>query len=177
MHNIFNILANRLNNKLYHLAIVLHYIGAAFSIIAAIISFCHSSISFKIPFHFTFSGILSLIFALILQLSFTKNKFIKKFCSVEEKNEELLSKNLRIGTIQSISSPTILNEMFDKEGKGIKGEYVGWYLCDGRNGTPDLRFQYTNISGLQAFKSHASFTVSNSNPIIAYIIFFDSNKN
>ena len=113
---------------------VLHYVGAVVSIIATIIPFCHSYFPFKTPFLYAIVGILSLSFAIILQLSLIKNKVLNNFCSAQQQNDELTSKNLRIGTIQSISSPTILNEMFDQEGKGIKGEYCGWYLCDGRNG-------------------------------------------
>ena len=29
-------------------------------------------------------------------------------------------------------------KLFDSEGKGLN-EMIDWYLCDGRNGTPDLR--------------------------------------
>jgi hypothetical protein len=33
-------------------------------------------------------------------------------------------------------------DFFDKTGKGFD-EMTGWYLCDGRNGTPDLRGRFT----------------------------------
>jgi microcystin-dependent protein len=40
------------------------------------------------------------------------------------------------GTILAVASQTVLG--FFKEGKGF-GEYLGWYLCDGRSGRPDLK--------------------------------------
>lgn len=41
------------------------------------------------------------------------------------------------GTLLLIASSEIDN-WFNLNGAGI-GEYKGWYICDGRNGTPDLR--------------------------------------
>ena len=39
-----------------------------------------------------------------------------------------------------IGSEAIL-KFFDSNGKGI-GEYIGWFLCEGRNGTLDLRDKF-----------------------------------
>jgi hypothetical protein len=50
-------------------------------------------------------------------------------------NKPLISQ-LPVGTILSVSSISILDG-FNQDGKGI-GDYLGWYLCDGRNGAPDL---------------------------------------
>ena len=44
------------------------------------------------------------------------------------------------GTVLMIASAEI-DDWFNLNGKGL-GEYAGWYLCDGRNGTPDLRGRF-----------------------------------
>jgi hypothetical protein len=44
-----------------------------------------------------------------------------------------------IGTILAVASQTVLG--FFKESKGF-GEYLGWYLCDGYNGRPDLKGRF-----------------------------------
>lgn len=41
------------------------------------------------------------------------------------------------GSILAIGS-TEVDYWFNMHGMGL-GEYTGWYICDGRNGTPDLR--------------------------------------
>lgn len=41
------------------------------------------------------------------------------------------------GTVVTIAT-TEIDNWFNVNGVGL-GEYAGWYLCDGRNGTPDLR--------------------------------------
>ena len=43
-------------------------------------------------------------------------------------------------SIVMIGSETMLN-FFDSNGKGFD-EMIGWYLCDGRNGSPDLRGRF-----------------------------------
>ena len=45
-----------------------------------------------------------------------------------------------IGTVFSVTSLNVL-EYFDINGKGF-GDYLGWYLADGKNGRPDLRGRY-----------------------------------
>ena len=32
-------------------------------------------------------------------------------------------------------------QWFNEQGQG-RSEYIGWYICDGRNGTPDLRGRF-----------------------------------
>ena len=44
------------------------------------------------------------------------------------------------GTIVLVASK-LISEWFQENGYGM-GEYYGWYLCDGRNGTPDLRAKF-----------------------------------
>ena len=43
------------------------------------------------------------------------------------------------GTILAVASQTVFG--FFREGKGF-GEYLGWYLCDGKAGRPDLRGRF-----------------------------------
>ncbi|CAF0881425.1 unnamed protein product [Adineta ricciae] len=40
-------------------------------------------------------------------------------------------------------------------GKGI-GEHAGWYICDGRNGTSDLRGRF--VIGRDVFNSTSSYS-------------------
>jgi hypothetical protein len=44
------------------------------------------------------------------------------------------------GTILSVGTSEI-DFWFNMQGIGL-GEYAGWYICDGRNGTPDLRGRF-----------------------------------
>ena len=45
-----------------------------------------------------------------------------------------------IGTVLSLSSLNAL-EYFDNDGNGF-GDYLGWYLCDGKNGRPNLKGRF-----------------------------------
>ncbi|CAF1225211.1 unnamed protein product [Didymodactylos carnosus] len=44
---------------------------------------------------------------------------------------------------------------FTIQGNGI-GEYTGWYICDGRNGTPDLRGRF--LVGRDVFSSESDYS-------------------
>ncbi|CAF2105046.1 unnamed protein product [Rotaria magnacalcarata] len=48
-----------------------------------------------------------------------------------------------------------MDDWFNINGKGL-GEYSGWYICDGRNGTPDLRGRF--LVGRDVFNSDASYS-------------------
>ena len=86
-------------------------------------------------------------------------------------NKKLI-KNFPLGTIISIRSKKILSRFFDKDGKGM-GDYLDWYICDGRNGTPDLRFKYRNFSDTNGICTDLDNSgTNNEKQIIAYIIFF-----
>jgi microcystin-dependent protein len=50
-------------------------------------------------------------------------------------SQNVLTHKYPKGTILAVASQTVLG--FFKEGKGF-GEYLGWYLCDGKAGRPDL---------------------------------------
>ena len=41
----------------------------------------------------------------------------------------------------TIIASTQVDDWFNLSGKGMS-EYAGWYICDGRNGTPDLRGKF-----------------------------------
>ena len=47
------------------------------------------------------------------------------------------------GTIVMIGT-TEIDQWFNMNGAGL-GEYQGWYLCDGRNSTPDLNGKFLGI--------------------------------
>ena len=123
------------------------------------------------PIDFSIVGVTSLVLAVTLQLM-QSNKFLR--CCSEHNKMIKTSKqsdtNIPIGTIQSITSPTVLTEMFDTDGKGVQ-DFLGWYICNGKNGTPDLTFRYTNHSEIQFFNTNSTHK---ENYIIAYAIFFDA---
>jgi len=57
-------------------------------------------------------------------------------------------------SIVMIGSEEIL-KFFDSNGKGF-GEYIGWFLCDGRNGTPNLRGKF--VVGRDEFTPGSSYS-------------------
>jgi microcystin-dependent protein len=61
--------------------------------------------------------------------------------------------NLPRGTILMIGSSEIDN-WFNMLGAGI-GEYKGWFICDGRNGTPDLRGRF--VVGRDSLNAESNF--------------------
>ncbi|CAF4104849.1 unnamed protein product [Rotaria sp. Silwood1] len=50
---------------------------------------------------------------------------------------------------------TEIDNWFNINGKGL-GEYSGWYICDGRNGTPDLRGRF--LVGRDVLSSGSSYS-------------------
>jgi len=60
------------------------------------------------------------------------------------------------GTILMISSSEIDN-WFNMLGAGL-GEYQDWFICDGRNGTPDLRGRF--VVGRDAFNSQSDYSAN-----------------
>ena len=67
---------------------------------------------------------------------------INHYLRQESKNIASSQSNTKLprGTVLMIASAE-LDDWFNINGKGL-GEYAGWYLCDGRNGTPDLRGRF-----------------------------------
>jgi hypothetical protein len=80
---------------------------------------------------------------LTLQNDFTKNS-INAEDLLKKESDNIKSYRsttmLPRGTILMVASK-LVNEWFNANGYGL-GEYDGWYLCDGRNGTPDLRAKF-----------------------------------
>jgi len=86
---------------------------------------------------------------------FKKNLFfsrIKKFYSEADFNKEftLETHKYRTKVVRQFPNYSIVMlgseeqlRFFDGDGKGFD-EMTGWYLCDGRNGTPDLRGRVAN---------------------------------
>lgn len=62
------------------------------------------------------------------------------------------------GVVMAIAT-TQIDKWFNMFGAGL-GEYDGWYLCDGRNGTPDLSGRF--LAGRDAFNSLSPFATINS---------------
>ncbi|CAF4575904.1 unnamed protein product [Rotaria socialis] len=58
------------------------------------------------------------------------------------------------GTVVMVASSE-MDHWFNINGKGL-GEYSGWYICDGRNGTPDLRGRF--LVGRDALNSGSSYS-------------------
>ncbi|CAF1505043.1 unnamed protein product [Adineta steineri] len=58
------------------------------------------------------------------------------------------------GTVLMVAS-TEMDNWFNLNGKGL-GEYAGWYICDGRNGTPDLRGRF--VVGRDIFNYGSSYS-------------------
>lgn len=58
------------------------------------------------------------------------------------------------GTVLMIASAE-MDDWFNLNGKGL-GEYSGWYICDGRNGTPDLRGRF--VVGRDVSNSDSSYS-------------------
>ena len=54
--------------------------------------------------------------------------------------QERLPQPYPIGMVTIIAS-NVVDDWFNLNGKGL-GEYAGWYICDGRNGTPDLKGKF-----------------------------------
>ncbi|XP_065665060.1 uncharacterized protein LOC136086703 [Hydra vulgaris] len=66
---------------------------------------------------------------------------------------EMIKKEIlkdKINQIRMISSEKML-QLFGSDGKGT-GEMSGWYLCDGQNGTPDLRGRFLVGKGGDGFE-------------------------
>jgi microcystin-dependent protein len=72
------------------------------------------------------------------------------------------------GTILLIGS-TEIDNWFNLNGAGL-GEYAGWFLCDGRNGTPDMRARFLinrqfdhpdyNTIGAKGGESHVKLSIN-----------------
>lgn len=58
------------------------------------------------------------------------------------------------GSVIMIAS-SVINQWFNAYGQGL-GEYNGWFLCDGRNGTPDLRGKF--LVGRDEFTSGSAYS-------------------
>jgi len=67
---------------------------------------------------------------------------VENYLRQESRNIASVPSNTRLprGTVLMIASAEI-DDWFNINGKGL-GEYAGWYLCDGRNGSPDLRGRF-----------------------------------
>ena len=63
---------------------------------------------------------------------------------LNEQTPNIISNKLAIqyprGAVIMVASK-LIDSWFDSNGTGL-GEYSGWYICDGRNGTPDLRGRF-----------------------------------
>lgn len=71
----------------------------------------------------------------IYKKSFTLHKNSETYTQKEYLPEKYIK-----GMIVAIADQVVL-ESFDLDGKGYN-DYSGWYLCDGRNGAPDLRGRF-----------------------------------
>lgn len=63
------------------------------------------------------------------------------------------SATLPRGTIVMLASKQV-DKWFNLLGEGI-GEYAGWYICDGRNGSPDLRGRF--VVGRDALNQNSDY--------------------
>jgi microcystin-dependent protein len=81
---------------------------------------------------------------------------VENYLRQESRNIASLPSNTRLprGTVLMIAS-TEMDDWFNINGKGL-GEYAGWYICDGRNGTPDLRGRF--VVGRDVLNSVSSYS-------------------
>ncbi|CAF5148703.1 unnamed protein product, partial [Rotaria sp. Silwood1] len=81
---------------------------------------------------------------------------VEDYLRKESKNIASLTSNTRLprGTVLTVASAEI-DSWFNINGKGL-GEYSGWYLCDGRNGTLDLRGRF--VVGRDVLNSGSSYS-------------------
>jgi microcystin-dependent protein len=81
---------------------------------------------------------------------------VENYLRTESGNIASSPSNTRLprGTVLMIASAEMDN-WFNINGKGL-GEYSGWYICDGRNGTPDLRGRF--VVGRDVLNSGSSYS-------------------
>lgn len=102
---------------------------------------------------------MKIFYAIILFLSllfYTKGENVEEY--LKQNRESIRNgraiNNFPRGTILMISS-TEMDYWFNILGAGL-GEYQGWYICDGRNGTPDLRGRF--VVGRDTFNSDSDYS-------------------